>query len=316
MIVVAGEALIDLAPRGDRLLPLPGGSPYNVAVGLARLGREVAYLGGLSTDGFGARLRGGLEVEGVRLELAVSTSAPTTLAVVHLDAAARATYGFYLEGTSANAPELRTLPPIPDEAALHVSFGAVSAWTDPAGAALAALLRQEAGRRFTSLDPNVRPNVLPDPESYAADVRDLVAVVDLVKVSDEDLSALEPSTDPIELARGWAASGPSLVVVTRGRVGAVACMPDGSDVEVEGPAVDVVDTVGAGDAFTSGLLGWFDARGLLRPGGVRGLDAASIREALGQAVRSGALACTRAGSDPPRADELAASRGTDQAADR
>jgi len=306
-IVVAGEALVDLAPRGDQLLPLPGGSPYNVAVGLGRLDRATAYLGRLSGDGFGQRLRARLAEEGVDLALAEPTDDPTTLAVVHLDDQARASYSFYLEATAAaGVPD--PMPVLPTGAALHVSFGAIGL-AHPAGAALAELLLSAArAGHVTSLDPNVRPSAIADHDAYVAQLEEVVGHLALVKVSDEDLGLLYPEQDPMEIAADWAAQGPALVVVTCGPDGAVALSGQGRYEEVPGLPVEVVDTVGAGDAFTSGLLGWLDEHGRLRDrAALEGLaQGTELPAALRQAVTVAALTCTRPGADPPTRAELAA----------
>jgi fructokinase len=307
MIVVAGEALIDLAPRGELLLPLPGGSPYNVAVGLGRLGRATRYLGGLSTDAFGQRLADRLTAESVELSLAPRFDEPSTLAVVHLDEEGRATYSFYLDGTAAALLDAGHLPDLPEGASLHVSLGAIGFAHAPTGQALAALLAREAGRRLTSLDPNLRPLVVDQAGGvapYAAQVDEVVRSLDLVKVSDEDLEALHPGTAWRDVAARWAASGPAAVVVTRGPDGAVALTADGREVTVGGEHVEVVDTVGAGDAFTSGLLAWLDRAGVTDRAGLAALDDAQLEAALTYARRVAAITCTRAGSDPPRADEV------------
>lgn len=308
MIVVAGEALIDLAPRDGLLLPLAGGSPYNVAVGLGRLGRETHYLGGLSADAFGEMMAERLAADGVDLSLASRFERPSTLAVVHLDDEGRATYGFYLDGTAAASIDGAHLPALPEGAALHVSLGAIGFAHEPTGHALAALLRREAGTRLTSLDPNVRPLVFEQAGGvapYAGLVDEVVAGLDMVKVSDEDLEQLHPDLEGWHaVARRWADAGPALVVVTRGPDGAVALTADGREVSVPGERVEVVDTVGAGDAFTSGLLGWLDREGVTDRAALAALDDDALRSALTYARRVAAITCTRAGSDPPRADEV------------
>jgi fructokinase len=310
VIVVAGEALIDLAPRDGLLLPLAGGSPYNVAVGLGRLGRKTRYLGGLSGDAFGVMMADRLSADGVDLSLAPRFEEPTTLAVVHLDDAGRATYGFYLDGTAAALLDDAHLPALPEGAALHVSLGAIGFAHTPTGRALATLLRREAGRRLTSLDPNVRPLVFDqagDVASYAHLLDEVVTRLDLVKVSDEDLQQLHPELGGWHaVARRWARSGPAVVVVTRGPDGAVALTADGREVTVPGERVEVVDTVGAGDAFTSGLLAWLDREGVADRAALSSLDGAALEAALTYARRVAAITCTRAGSDPPRADEVTA----------
>ena len=304
-VIAAGEALIDLAPRGEELRPLPGGSPFNVAVGLARLGVDTSYLGRLSTDGFGQRLWNGLSAEGVHLALATNTDEPTTLAVVHLDERRQASYAFYLDGTSA-AGLRAPLPTLPPGATLHVSLGAIGL-EHPAGQVLVDLVLATAGDHVRTLDPNLRPSAVTDPDAYARRMTELVASCDLVKVSDEDLRLLYPDRDVVEAAADWSASGPAAVVLTRGAEGAVAITSAGHHLDVAGRDVAVVDTVGAGDAFMSGLLAWLDVRGHLDDRA--SLDVAvtggALEGALEHAVLVAALTCTREGADPPTAAEVA-----------
>jgi fructokinase len=313
-IVVAGEALVDLVPRDDALVPSAAGSPVNVAVGLGRLGIATAFCGTVSTGGFGDLITTRLDDAGVALHLLRPVDAPTTLAVVHLDAEGRASYGFYLDGTSAAALETSPSIELPDGAALHVSFGAIGPTHEPAGEALVALLRREAGRRVVSLDPNVRPSALDDHARSVARFEDAVAASDLVKVSDADLALLHRDEEDEAVARRWAEAGPALVVVTRGPDGAVAFGPSGRT-EVPGSPVEVVDTVGAGDAFTAGLLANLAGAGLLDRAALRAMDAEATTTALTHAVRVAAITCTRVGADPPTAAELrdagAAHRGED-----
>jgi fructokinase len=303
VIVAAGEALIDLAPDGDRLRPLPGGSPYNVAIGVARLGRSVAYLGRLSTDGFGHLLQQRLTDESVDLSLVTRTDEPTTLAVVHLDERHQASYRFYLAGTSAAGLSTAELVELPADALLHVSFGAVGPGTAPAGPALCALLGREHGRRLTCLDPNVRPAALGDLDTARRRVEALLAKVDVAKVSDEDLAILYPGLADEDIAGAWLDLGPAIVVVTRGAKGGLAVTAR-HRVEVAAEAVEVVDTVGAGDAYSAGLLAWLDARQVRTRGAVEGLEVSDLEAALRQAGRVAALTCTRPGADPPDASAL------------
>jgi len=308
MIVVAGEALVDLAPRDGLLLPLPGGSPFNVAVGIGRLGRATSYLGALSTDAFGQRMADRLTAASVDLSLSPRVDAPTTLAVVHLDDRGRASYGFYLDGTAATLLGVDELPDLAEDATVHVSLGAVGFAHEPTGRALAGLLEQRTGRGLTSLDPNVRPLVFAQAggvAAYAGIMDRVVAATDLVKVSDEDLEQLHPhDVGWHAVARRWAASGPALVVVTRGPDGAVALTADGREVAVPGQRIEVVDTVGAGDAFTAGLLAWLDRSGVRDRAALAGSSEAALTAALTYAGRVAALTCTRAGADPPRHAEV------------
>lgn len=304
MIVVAGEALVDLVPYGRDLRPVLGGSPFNVAVALARLGVETGLLARCSTDGFGVALRRRLEVEGVDAALVETTGDPTTLALLHLDDEGRAGYRFYLDGTSAAGMSPGGLPALAPEDVLHVSLGAVTLRTEPAGTALRTLVEREAARRVVVFDPNVRPAALGEPGGYAEELERLVTACAVVKASEEDLAALHPRRDAIEVARGWAGAGVELVVVTRGRAGAVGVTASGHTVEVASPAVEVVDTVGAGDAFTAGLLAALGGAGRLRArDALAALGVNELRGALAGAARVAALACTRTGSDPPRLGE-------------
>lgn len=304
-LIVAGEALVDLAPANDALAPLPGGSAYNVAIGLARLGVRVRYLGPLSRDGFGDVLVRHLTDEQVDLGLAPRTDRPTTLAVVHLDRAGRGSYRFYLEGTSAIRFDEAEIAALPHADAVHVSFGAVTAETRPAGRTLIRLLNEQPRTRFTSLDPNVRPEAIADLRSYARRLDAVIRDLDLVKVSDEDLQALDRSGgDPLRRARAWARAGPVLTVVTRGAEGVVVYRPDGRHLELPAERVEVVDTIGAGDAFTAALLAGFDRRGLLSRSTIAELDDTTLEHVLRGAVHAAAISCGRAGADPPRSHEI------------
>ena len=303
MIVVAGEALVDLVPRGPHLEPLPGGSPFNVAIALGRLSTPVGYLGRCSTDGFGRTLRERLDAEGVDLTLTELTDEPTTLALVHLDDRGQASYGFYLDGTSSAG--MTGLPELAAADTLHVSLGAVTLETEPAGRTLRRLIEREAGRRVVCLDPNVRPRVIADLAGYAGLVEQVLAGCTLVKVSEEDLEYLYPDRNLQEIARQWARSGPQLVVVTRGGDGVMALDRAGHEHHVAAPEVTVTDTVGAGDAFTAGLLAGLQARRRLADSETLGATGADeLVEALGFAARVAAVACTRSGADPPHLDEV------------
>jgi fructokinase len=305
VIVVAGEALVDLVPDGDRgLRAHPGGGPFNTARTIARLERPVAYLGRLSRDRFGQRLRAMLAGDGVRLDSVVTTDEPTTLALAEVDAQGGATYRFYERGTSA--PGLTTeaaLAALPAEVdALHV--GTLGLALEPVATALEAVVERVAGTALVALDPNIRPDVLEDPAAYRARLRRIVAHTDLVKASHEDLAWLDPDRPPVAAARALLDHGPAAAIVTRGGEGAVVVMRDG-EVEVAAPPVEVVDTIGAGDAFGGALLAWWHREGL-------GPAALADRDALVEATRFAclvaALTCARAGASPPTLAELEAAR--------
>ncbi len=304
MIAVCGEALIDMTPAGEAFLPRPGGSPYNVAVGLGRLGTAAGFLGRISTDPFGAALVRRLTENGVDTSLCVRGPEPTTLAFILPRPGGGETYSFYAEGSADRLLQLQDLPPLlPDVEALH--FGSFSLVLEPGGTALRALLEREAGRRLITLDPNVRPSLGPPRDVYRPLLERLVAHADLVKVSDLDADWIYPG-EPVQAVAGrWLRLGAALVVVTRGPGGSWASTQTAAAAAPVHP-VPVVDTVGAGDAFTSGLLAWLASHRRLHRQALLGLDAEALTDALGFAALVSALTCTRAGAEPPTSSEVSA----------
>jgi fructokinase len=310
-VVVAGDALVDLTPtttvRGTPAYePHPGGSCLNVAVGLARLEVPTAFLARMSSDAFGQLLRAYLAASGVLPTYLIDTDDLTTLAAVHLrDGQAR--YSFHAAGAADRGllPEhLAALPDgaaLPPGAALHL--GSIALVLEPVASTLEGLLRREAGRRAVSLDPNVRPGLIPDREAYLRRFAGWVPLVDVLKVSEEDLAWLYPGRPEDEVIAGWLAAGVSLVVVTHGGDGARASTPSAS-ASVAAPRVAVVDTVGAGDAFMAGALAYLHERRLLAHGALRALNAPRLTELLQAACLVAAATCTRAGADPPRRRHL------------
>jgi fructokinase len=308
MIVAGGEALIDLVPVrvGDEVayLPRAGGCSYNVAIGTARLGAPTAYLGRISRDRFGRLLRERLEANGVDLRYLSLGDEPTTLAVVHLEAGREPRFAFYGEGTADRLLHLVDVPTIGDDvAAMH--FGSISLTREPGASTYEALIRREHGRRVIVLDPNVRPALIPDRAAYVARLEGWVALCDLVKVSRADLGWLYPGLEPIAAARRWRELGPAVVVVTNGEAGATG-LSAAARVEVPGVEVAVADTVGAGDAFTAGLLAWLDEHGRLDRRSLERLEEAELVAGLRFATRVAALTCARAGAEPPTREELGA----------
>ena len=308
MIIVCGEALVDCIPArcGDEagFVPRAGGSPYNVAVGLARLDAPVGYLGRLSTDPFGRLLRDRLVADGVALDYASEVDAPSPLAIVHLDASGVATYSFHLEGSATTGLSNADVPdPLPDEIqAVHT--GSLALLLEPGASAVATLLhRAHSAGRLTTLDPNVRPSFVPDRARYLQQLDGWLADTDVVKASLEDVSWLHPGHDPVEVLRDWTRRGPALGVLTRGDAGAVA-VTSTLTVPVAGAAVDVVDTVGAGDAFTSGLIAWLHTAGALDATAVAALDEPALTDALRFATAVAGRTCARPGADPPRRSDL------------
>ena len=309
MILVCGEALIDLVPvpAGDELayVARAGGSSFNVAIGLGRLGAPVGFLGRISTDRFGRMLLGRLEADGVDCGLVEDGDEPTTLAVVQIEAGSEPAYAFYGEGTADRMFGAGRAPVrLPDEVgALHL--GSISMVREPGASALEALMRRERGRRVLTLDPNIRPSLVGERATYLERLESWVSLADVVKVSRADLGWLYPGTEPDAAAAAWLARGPGLVVVTKGQDGVLG-MTARDRIEVAGTPVLVSDTVGAGDAFTSGLLARLHATGRLERSRVREIPAEALRDCLAFANRAAAITCTRAGAQPPTLAEMEA----------
>jgi fructokinase len=306
MVCVIGEALIDLVSTGETeasgdrgYLAHPGGSPYNVAIGLARLGNQATLLARLSGDAFGRQLRSHAEANGVDLSLAVEASEPSTLAVLSLDAAHNATYDFYRTGTADwqwSAAEMGQIPA--DTGWVHT--GSLASWISPGAEVIESRLTELASS-VVSFDPNIRPLLLTDHAAAVGRIERLVALSTVVKASAEDLEWLYPDEAIPDVLHRWRALGPSLVVVTDGGRGAHAMSGDGQPFTVAARQVTVVDTVGAGDAFMAGLI-----NALEREPGLIGADAGTVTPAIEEAILVAALTCQRAGADPPTAAELAA----------
>lgn len=305
MIVVCGEALIDMVTTGDSTRrPTPGGGPFNTARALARLEAPAAFLGHFSTDEFGRMLADQLAADGASLALATFGPEPTTIAVANIGGDGLAEYEFLIQGTSA--PNL-TLDMIPAELPVEVKavhLGTLGLGLEPMASSLAALVRREHGRRLVMLDPNIRPILTTDPQ-YRPRLDSLISQSTIVKASDADLDWLFPGLDRMAAARALLARGPKMVVVTLGAKGAVG-MTASAEVRVPAPAVRVVDTIGAGDAFGAALLAWLHDHGRLSRD-LR-LDREELRAALEFACLVASITCTRPGADPPRRAELKSRR--------
>jgi fructokinase len=305
LVTVIGEALLDLVPsEAAAFTALPAGSPFNVAVGLRRLGVPVALMARLADQGLGGQLRAAAEREGIDLSAAPTARQNPTLAIVSFTALRDAEYSFYVEGTADwqwTGDEIERCPD-PTQV-LH--FGSLASWTPPG----AEVIRRLAGRlrgadRLVTYDPNVRPALISDLRAGRSAVEACVALAHLVKASSDDLELLYPSVPIDEVAGRWLALGASLVVVTGGRDGARAYGSSGLLAHQPGLPVSVVDTVGAGDAFTAGLLAGLVAAGSATPSAVARLDAGALQPILADANAAAALTCQRAGADPPTAAEL------------
>ncbi|MBI5104627.1 MAG: carbohydrate kinase [Solirubrobacterales bacterium] len=305
MLVVAGESLVDLLvdEAGD-VTARPGGAPFNVARGLARLGARCAFLGAVSTDPFGALLRRTLEADGVDLACVVAKDLSTLLAVAHLEDGV-ATYRFHVAGTAApaltEADVAAVLPPRME--VLHV--GGLGLALEPMAGALAGLVASASPQTLVSVDPNCRPDAIADHAAYRARLGAVLAGADVVKVSTEDLDYLAPGVPAARAARELLAGRVRCVLVTDGGRPLRIVAPQ-AEHEVPVVPAAVVDTVGAGDALCAGFLAWWAREGL---GAADLASPTRVEDAAAFAVRVAAATCERSGAEPPTLAELDALAG-------
>ena len=311
IVAVIGEALMDVIDSGDgaTFTAHVGGSPLNVAVGLARLEQPTAYLGRFSQDGFGRILRSYAARSGLNLDFAPAASEPSTIAVVRLDDQGIAGYDFTVDGTADwgwTADELHRLPA--SVRLLHL--GSLGSWLPPGAAVIGAFVDElrDAGQVLISYDPNVRPGLLLDPDRARPLIEPRVASAHLVKASSEDLDWLYPGRDQAEIAAEWLALGARLVVITRGGDGPIAYRVGTEPISLPALRVEVADTVGAGDAFTSGLLDGLLRAGVRSPSEFDAVNADTDRLSaiLREASVVAGLTVARAGANPPTRSELEA----------
>lgn len=307
--LVCGEALIDLVPieagADPRFRAVCGGSPYNVAIGLGRLGAGAYFLGRLSRDGNGDRLARRLSDNGVSLEYVAFGSAPSTLAYVFPPEAGRpdVTYAFYVDGTSGAVLEPGDFPPALPPRIGAVHFGSFAALLPGSGARIRAFVA--ASGRVVSYDPNIRPTITPDRDAVRPDIAACVAVSDIVKLSDADAAWLYPGRPLDDVATDLLGSGASLVAITRGAEGAIA-RSRAARVSVPGVPTRVVDTVGAGDTFMAAFLWSLGRRGLMRRQALADAREADLAAAARVACQAASIVCGRRGAEPPFAAELEA----------
>ena len=307
MFLSCGEALFDLFPSAETDSGLTfdarmGGSPFNVAVGLSRLGCGAALLAGLSTDPLGRRLKRALEYEGVETAYLVSKENPTTLALVGLGRRGVPHYSFYGHDAADCSLGERDLPDLSRSvAAMH--FGSYSLVVEPTGSSLLELARRHHAGKLISFDPNLRLNVEPDVDRWRNRVDAFSEFADLIKVSDEDLKTLFPGDDVDSVIRRWSSRGVPLVVVTRGADGALVSLR-GHVFAAAGRWVEVDDTVGAGDSFQAGLLCALNELGKATKAGLGSLSLNECRRVVDFAMAAAALTCTRRGADLPRRCDL------------
>ncbi|WP_027523586.1 carbohydrate kinase [Bradyrhizobium sp. Ec3.3] len=312
MILVCGEALIDLFMKARdeaemSARAVAGGSPFNVAIGLARLGVETAFLGGISRDQFGAFLADGLAREGVDDRFLVRTDRLSTISVVATTDDGQPNYAFHGEGAADRSLRLADLPATLPDDILALTFGSYSMAVEPVGSTFAALAQREHRRRVISVDPNLRPTVVGDLESWAAAAERFYRTATMIKASDEDIRiAWGGRVSIADAAAYWLNCGAGLVVVTEGAKGATAFSARGS-VSVPGCPVVVRDTVGAGDTFHAALLAQLAKTGRLHPEAIETLEPSTICDLLAYATTAAAITVSRSGADLPTAADVTAS---------
>ena len=307
MFLVCGEALMDVFSAGDTATGMTldariGGSPFNVALALARLAQPVAFFGAVSTGFLGERLMAALAAEGIATQAVVRTAAPTTLSLVGLDAQGVPAYDFYGQGTADRQVQLPDLARLP--APLRaVHLGSYATVVEPIATTLRELVKSARGTTLIAYDPNVRLNVEPELQRWQAQLEWMLPRCDLLKISDEDLARLRPGQSAEDFAASALARGTVAVAVTRGAQGA-SVWSGRLAVSVPGVPVRVVDTVGAGDTFQAALLAWLGEHDALQASALAAQGPAQWAAALGFAARAASITCSRRGADVPRRSEL------------
>lgn len=301
-VFVVGEALSDIVVQSSgQPTEHPGGSPMNVAVGLARLGIVTELHTSIGNDDRGAAIASHLADSGVVLSPKATNTATTSTATARIGATGAAEYDFDVRWHPATGVRA-------GDGVVAVHTGSIAAVTEPGASEVRAIVEDARASCTISYDPNVRPQLMGSPEAARTAIEATMRLADVVKSSDEDLEWLYEGRDPLDSATAWASAGPALVVVTKGGAGAWASA-GGTVVEVPAPAVTVADTIGAGDSFMAGLLAALADRALLGADArdaLRGLDAATLRAVVEFAVACAAITVARPGANPPTRQELAA----------
>jgi len=312
MFLVCGEALMDVFAGGDTATGMGldarvGGSPFNAAVGLARLGQPVALLAAVSRDFLGERLMRALDAEGVNTSAVQRNDAPTTLGLVGLDAKRGPSYSFYGEGGADRRLTAEALESLPQGVRV-LQLGSYATVVEPVASTLRALVEREYSRAIIAYDPNIRLAVEPDLARWRDMLGWMLPRTHLLKISEEDLQLVLPGSSVEAFAANALQRGVKLVVVTRGAEGSAAWTRQ-AHASVPSLQVEVADTVGAGDTFQAALLTWLAEQGCLRGPSLEALTTVQLQAALGFAARAAAFTCSRRGADMPRRSELGRSEG-------
>lgn len=305
MILCCGEALVDMipGPDGTGFVPHPGGAVFNTSIALGRLGVQTGLFTGLSTDMFGNQLRDALHASHVDTRYLSVSDRPSTLAFVQL-IDGHASYSFFDENSAGRMlrPQDR---PIIGKNVSALFFGGISLASEPCADTYASLMASEASNRVIMMDPNIRPNFIADADRYRARMDQMLALCDIVKLSDEDLGWLIPA--PVRFSEKVSSileRGPNVVLLTRGSEGATGYLANGAEVHVPARRVQIADTVGAGDTFNAGVLAKLSECGALQKDALKDLGDDLLLEALEYGATVASVTVSRSGANPPWADEL------------
>lgn len=310
MILCCGEALIDMIPKptssGETgFVPYSGGAIFNTAIALGRLDVPTGIMSGISTDRFGQQLADDLANSNVDTRYAIRSERPTTLAFVQLKDG-HAEYSFFDENSAGRMISPSDLPQVPD-VVTALFAGGISLACEPGAETYLQFLQKESGNRLVMMDPNIRPGFIENADRYRTRLKSVLALTDIVKISDEDLDWLIPDgTSLAEKIQTIHNSGPSLVVLTKGRDGAVAYPGDNREIAVPAKRVDVVDTVGAGDTFNAGILAKLHSMQMLGKSAITSLSDEAIASVLEHAAKVASVTVSRSGANPPWQHEMTA----------
>tara|TARA_Y100000590_G_scaffold67658_2_gene73512 strand:+ start:652 stop:1590 length:939 start_codon:yes stop_codon:yes gene_type:complete len=308
LIAVCGEALIDFAPieisDNRAYLPIPGGSPYNVAIGLGRLGCPVDFIGKLSTDEFGKNLRKNLLANGGNDRFTISGAEPSTLAFIHIEKGEEPHFSFFSNNSADRNFTISDLPKSLNSEIQAVHFGSFSLAHEPIASTLEKLIEREHNERIISIDPNIRPSFVTEKYEYIKRLEKLISLATIVKVSVADIEWMYPDSNPKKIISQWINSGPSLAILTSGEKGSYAETPSGIKINSPAKPVNIVDTVGAGDSFMSALLWWLLEKKFLNLQSIKTLKEKDIENLLIYSSTAASITCGRSGANPPFANEI------------
>ena len=290
---VCGEVLVDLINGVGHI----GGGPENTAIALARLGHQVEFIDGISSDQWGIAAKDELNLDGVGTRFCKFSDKPTCQAIVTLDQNGSATYEFVIDGTATFDFSADWLPDPYKHKPSLLHIGTLVTAIQPAASVLFDWALEVSELAPIIFDPNVRPAVIPDRENYRAQVEKWVDISAVVKVSEDDLTWLYPGEDHVEIAKRWIANDVSVVVITHGADGLTGVTAQGV-VRAPGVKVDVVDTIGAGDTVGAVIAEAVKNIGLVE------LHGAALMVTLEKAARAAAITCSRKGANPPTSREL------------